>query len=183
MALTYTPPPQNTIMPDFALKTVTGENWSTQSLAQYPAKVIGFICNHCPYVQAIEGRLIQLAKDLKLINVPFVGICANDPGEYPEDAPSELLKRWQTMKYGFTYLIDEKQEVARAFGAVCTPDFFVYNQENKLIYRGRLDNSWKDEAKVTRKDLRLAVDAILKGAKNIPEQSPSMGCSIKWRKN
>lgn len=181
MALTYTPHAKNEIMPHFNLKTVTGENWTSQSISQSPAKVIAFICNHCPYVKAIENRLIKLAKRLKSVNVPFIGVCANDPTEYPDDSPAELLKRWQKMQYDFTYLIDETQAVAKAFGAVCTPDFFVYNQENKLIYRGRLDDSWKDETKVKSEDLRLAVDAILSGATNIAEQSPSMGCSIKWR--
>lgn len=185
MALTYTPQIKNETMPQFSLKTVTGENWSSKSSPQFTsrpkAKVIAFICNHCPYVKAIENRLIKLAHHLKLINVPFIGICSNDPTEYPEDSPSELLKRWQEKQYAFTYLIDETQQVAKAFGAVCTPDFFVYNNEDILIYRGRLDDSWKDETKIKREELYLAVEAILKGADHIPEQSPSMGCSIKWR--
>lgn len=181
MALLYTPEvPMGTSMPKFELKTVEGRNWSSDKISNTPSKVIVFMCNHCPYVKAIEERLIVLARELAAKNVPLVGICSNDPTEYPEDAPSELLKRWREREYGFEYLVDETQEVARTFGAVCTPDFFVYDGKNQLAYRGRLDDSWKDPNKVTRRELKLAVEKILAG-KPIDVQSPSMGCSIKWR--
>lgn len=183
MALMYTPQLQKSKMPSFDLKSVDGKSWSSQTITSAPAKVIVFMCNHCPYVKAIEDRLIALGHWLKTKKVPMVGICANDPSEYPEDSPKELLKRWQDKEYSFTYLVDESQDVARAFGAVCTPDFFVYDQNNTLVYRGRLDDSWKDATKVTRQELREAVEVMLSGANSIADQSPSMGCSIKWKEN
>jgi hypothetical protein len=181
MALTYTPAAQRESLPEFTLKTVEGLSWSSDSIRKADAKLFVFICNHCPYVKAIESRLIDLGYWLKTKNVPMVAICSNDPTEYPEDRPDELLKSYREKKYSFTYLVDETQQVARAFGAVCTPDFFLYDKHNHLVYRGRLDDSWKDANKVTRHELREAVEAILKGVQSIPSQSPSMGCSIKWR--
>ncbi len=181
MALLYTPDvAMGTPMPTFQLKTVDGRDFSSSQINSAPAKVIVFMCNHCPYVKAIESRLIALGRDLDLLKVPLIGICSNDPSEYPEDAPAELLKRWREREYSFEYLIDETQDVAQTFGAVCTPDFFVYDRANRLAYRGRLDDSWKDASKVTRRELKLAVEKILKG-EPVPEQSPSMGCSIKWK--
>lgn len=181
MALTYTPQPEHgTPMPEFSLPAVTGEAFDSKTIRAAPAKVVAFICGHCPYVQAIENRLINLAAKLKSLDVPFVGICSNDPAEYPEDAPDALLKRWKGKGYQFPYLIDTEQSVARSFGAVCTPDFFVYDKNNRLVYRGRLDDSWKDAARVTREELFEAVQGALNGG-TLAEQIPSMGCSIKWR--
>ncbi len=181
MSLLYTPEVAlGAEMPKFKLKTVDERNWSSDQIAKAPAKVIVFMCNHCPYVKAVESRIITLARALAVQGVPLVGICSNDPTDYPEDAPAELLKRWREREYGFDYLIDDTQDVARAFGAVCTPDFFAYDKQNRLSYRGRLDDSWKDPSKVKRNELKVAVDKILKG-ESIAEQSPSMGCSIKWR--
>jgi peroxiredoxin len=182
MALLYTPLNSNlTKMPDFRLPTVDGANWDSKSISKAPAKVLVFMCNHCPYVKAIENRLIHLAADLKSLNVPFIGICSNDPSEYPEDAPTELLKRWQEKNYSFPYLIDESQQVAKLFGAVCTPDFFVFNSDNNLVYRGRLDDSWKNPQNVTREELKIAVLQILENNTAPVNQTPSMGCSIKWK--
>jgi peroxiredoxin len=189
MALTYTPSHElGARLPEFELKTVEGQNWSSTEIVQAPAKVIVFMCNHCPYVKAIEGRLISLGRDLKKLEVPLIGICSNDPSEYPEDGPEQLLLRWREKKYEFTYLVDETQAVARSFGAVCTPDFFVYDGHNRLTYRGRLDDSWRDESKVTRRELKLAVEKILSEKQSSTqiikiEQVPSMGCSIKWKHN
>jgi hypothetical protein len=181
MALTYTPKLSSQKMPSFRASTVTGETWTSDALLSAPAKVIVFICNHCPYVKAIESRLIRLARALQAQSVPLIGICSNDPEEYPEDQPQELLKRWREQEYGFTYLVDTDQSIAKAFGAVCTPDFFVYDKDDQLAYRGRLDDSWKDESKVTREELKQAVEAVLQGRKIAEPQSPSMGCSIKWK--
>jgi peroxiredoxin len=183
MALTYTPAVElGSSMPSFALSTVEGKSWSSKTIESAPARVVIFMCNHCPYVKAIEKRLIKLAKDLAAVNVPVVGICSNDPTEHPEDAPKELLKTWREKNYGFTYLVDESQAVARAFGAVCTPDFFVYDKEGRLAYRGRLDDSWRDEHKVSREELKMAVkDIIERGQTDAHRQTPSMGCSIKWK--
>ncbi|OFZ14874.1 MAG: hypothetical protein A2Z20_04610 [Bdellovibrionales bacterium RBG_16_40_8] len=182
MALTYTPQTDTSHkLPDFTLKTVEGKNWSSQTIKLAPAKVIVFMCNHCPYVKAIESRLIKLADYCQTNGVTFVGICSNDSKDYPEDEPKELLKTWREGKYNFIYLIDIDQTVAKTFGAVCTPDFFVYDKSNSLVYRGRLDDSWRDESKVTREELKEAIDAILRDIPLSREVSPSMGCSIKWK--
>ncbi len=183
MALTYTPALTPTSkLPEFTLPTVEGLSWSSQSVQDAPAKVFVFMCNHCPYVKAIESRLIALALELKEIHVPFVGICSNDPTDYPEDQPDQLYKSWKTKNYGFPYLIDSEQNVARSFGAVCTPDIFVYDKNNSLAYRGRLDDSWKDASRVSRRELKDAVVKIVRGESLLAhEQTPSMGCSIKWK--
>jgi hypothetical protein len=141
-----------------------------------------FICNHCPYVKAIEDRLITLAREIKSFGGQVVGICSNDGVNYPEDSFANLKKRWTEKSYGFPYLHDETQSVAKSFGAVCTPDFFVFNKDRKLRYRGRLDDSWKEPQKVTRQELLLATKSIAQtGELSISfDQTPSMGCSIKW---
>lgn len=183
MALTYTPESEmGTQMPQFKIPAVTGEHWSSDQILAKPAKVIVFMCNHCPYVKAIENRLIELAAELKSHNIPFIGICSNDPTEYPEDSAQELLARWREKHYNFPYLVDLDQSVARTFGAVCTPDFFVYDSNNRLAYRGRLDDSWKDESKVKNQELKNATLKIAKGEKLSEPQIPSMGCSIKWKR-
>ena len=147
------------------------------------ALVVMFICNHCPYVQAVEDRLIALAREYGPRGVRFVGICANDATDYPDDAPARLLARWREKGFGFPYGIDESQEVARAFGAVCTPEFFVYDAARRLAYHGRLDDIWHDPRKVTRRELAAALDAAARRRAPAPEQqTPSMGCSIKWRR-
>lgn len=182
MALTYTPPAEEKFqLPSFQLPHVLGNTWKSDSIMTAPAKVVVFMCNHCPYVKAIESRLISLAAELQKKGVPLVGICSNDPTDYPEDKPEELKKTWLNKKYEFVYLIDENQTVAKAFDAVCTPDFFVFDKKNNLAYRGRLDDSWKNPAQVTREELKIAVQSILENKKIPFEVSPSMGCSIKWR--
>ncbi len=183
MALLYTPEAeQGSLIPDFKLPSVDGKTYSVADFKGQKALVIMFICNHCPYVQAVEDRILALAKEYSNRQVSFVGICANDPHDYPEDSPAELKKRWNEKNYGFPYLIDEDQSVARAFGAVCTPDIFVYDQNRKLAYRGRLDDSWKNPSLVKRRELNEALAAIVSGGTVNPQQNPSMGCSIKWKK-
>jgi peroxiredoxin len=170
--------------PDFALPTVDGTQRKSYALRDFDgsaALVVMFICNHCPYVQAVEDRLIRLAHDLTPRGVAFVGVCSNDAATYPDDAVDKLAERWRSKGYGFPYLHDEEQTVARAFGAVCTPDVFVYDADRRLAYRGRIDDSWKDESKVTRRELAAALDALLAGQRPAAEQRPSMGCSIKWK--
>ena len=141
-----------------------------------------FICNHCPYVQAIEDRIIQLQRDYAHASVQLLGICSNDPTDYPDDTPANLRKRCQEKDYRFPYLVDETQAVARAYGAVCTPDIFVFDEKRRLAYHGQLDNNWKDASKVTRHDLREAIGALLQDQPVSRDQTPSMGCSIKWKK-
>ncbi len=181
MALMYSPAGElGSPCPDFSLKNVEGKSVTLADFAKCEALVVMFICNHCPYVKAIEDRLIALAHDYQPRNVGVVGICSNNPADYPEDQPQELLKRWKEKNYDFPYLIDDTQEAARAFAAVCTPDLYVYDQSKTLRYRGRLDDSWKNPATVQRQELREALDSILAGNMKIPVQNPSMGCSIKW---
>ncbi len=178
MSLTYTPLEDlGSALPEFELTAVDGSHFSTHTVSK--VLVVLFICNHCPYVQAIEQRLIRLVKQLP--QAQFLGICSNDPSEYPEDSPKELYQRWKDLNYGFPYLIDERQEVAKKMGAVCTPDIFVYDQNKVLKYRGRFDDSWKDEKKVQKSELKLAIEAILAHQNPMPPQRPSMGCSIKWK--
>jgi peroxiredoxin len=173
-----TPPPQlGTECPRFRLPAVDGKTYALEDFAGTPVLCVMFICNHCPYVKAVEDRLIALARELGPRGVQLVAICANDAEGYPDDAFDKLRERWQEKGYGFPYLHDESQSVARAFGAVCTPDIFVYDSARRLAYRGRIDDAWKDESKVTRREL----DALLAGGKPEEKQRPSMGCSIKWR--
>jgi peroxiredoxin len=182
MALTYTPGDElGAKMPEFDLTSVFGEKFSSHSMTKASVKVVVFICAHCPYVQSIESRLVELGRKIEKIGGQMVAICSNDPTEYPEDSKDQLAIRAKHHRYSFPYLVDETQEVARAFGAVCTPDFFVYDINGSLTYRGRLDDSWKDATKVKREELWMAAQKIAKGEKISPEQSPSMGCSIKWR--
>ena len=171
--------------PDFSLPGVDSKIHRLKDYHNSNALVIMFICNHCPYVKAIEDRLIQLSFDLQALKVPVIGICSNDPTEYPEDSFEQMTQRAREKNYPFPYLQDLDQSVAKAYGAVCTPDFFVYNQDMKLKYRGRLDDSWKDPSLVQSRELFEAVKALLAGQTQSPylqKQTPSMGCSIKWKK-
>ena len=126
-------------------------------------------------------RLIHLGHELHVLGVPLIGICSNDSAEYPEDGFLQLKKRAEEKKYSFVYLHDESQAVAQKFGAVCTPDFFVYDASGKLAYRGRLDDNWKNPQHVTKHELSTAVHELLAGQPVAHEQIPSMGCSIKWK--
>lgn len=169
-------------LPAFSLRNVDGKRYVNDDFKDAKVLVVLFICNHCPYVKAVEDRIIALARDYQDKGAQVVGICSNDPTDYPDDAPPKLLARWREKKYGFPYLVDESQDVARAFGAVCTPDIYVYGPDRTLGYRGRIDNSPQDPAKATRHDLREAIDALLAGRRPGVEQVASMGCSIKWKK-
>jgi len=171
-----------TPIPSFELESVDGTTYRVKDFEAARVLVVLFICNHCPYARAVEGRIIALARDYRGKGAQVVGICSNDPTDYPDDAPPRLLERWRRKNYGFPYLVDWTQDVARAFGAVCTPDIFVYDAERKLAYRGRIDDNWQDASKVTRHDLRDAIEALLAGGRPSAEQVPSMGCSIKWSK-
>jgi peroxiredoxin len=182
LALTYTPDAGlGTACPDFALPSVTGEKFKLSDFDTKKALVVMFICGHCPYVKAIEDRLAALFREFENQGAAFVGICSNDAGENAEDQPHELLQRWRAKNLGFPYLIDESQSVAKAFGAVCTPDLYVYDRDRILRYRGRLDDSWRKPEKVQRRELAEALMAILSGRPVQTLQNPSMGCSIKWK--
>ncbi len=180
MALTYTPATdQSMTLPTFTLPTVDGKKFSTVELKDQTPVCVMFIYNHCPYVKAVEDRLLALGREFS--NVNWLAICSNDPADYPEDRPEELLKRWQEKKYPFPYLIDADQSVAKMFQAVCTPDIFLFDKNKKLFYRGRIDDSWRDPSKVTRQELREAIELAVRGEPSPPDQLPSMGCSIKWK--
>ena len=182
MALTYTPAGSlGSPCPDFKLPSVDGKTYALENFRNAKALVVMFICNHCPYVRAIEDRLIALAHEYSKKDVAFVAICSNDPTDYPEDAPAELRKRWQEKNYAMPYLIDESQSVAKAFGAVCTPDLYVFDSGLRLAYRGRLDDSWKDPLKVKSPELKSAIEQLLQDKPVNSLQNPSMGCSIKWK--
>jgi len=168
--------------PNFSLPSVDGKTYSLSSFNESRVLVVLFICNHCPYVQAIEDRLIALQREFKNQSVQLVGICSNDSTDYPDDSPANLLKRWRDKDYQFPYLIDETQQAAKAFAAVCTPDLYVFDQNRKLAYRGRLDDNWQFAEQVTRRDLAEAIKALLAGISPDSAQVPSMGCSIKWKK-
>jgi peroxiredoxin len=167
--------------PDFRLPSVDGATVARDDFRDKPALVVMFICNHCPYVQAVEDRYIALAREYGPKGVQFVGICSNDPTNYPEDAPAKLLERSRRKGYGFPYLVDASQDVARAFDAVCTPDIYVYDRERRLAYHGRIDDNWQNPAKVTRRELATALDALLAGKQPPTQQHHSIGCSIKWK--
>jgi peroxiredoxin len=176
------PLPLLTKCPDFSLPSVTDAMvYTLRDFSQSKALLIAFICNHCPYVRAIEDRLLALKHRYAVKDFAMVGICANDSENYPSDSVLELKKRWQEKKYGFPYLIDKDQTVARAFGAVCTPDLFLFDHARQLFYHGQLDDNWQYEAKVIKQDLKEAIDAILNDNPPPKDQKPSIGCSIKWR--
>jgi peroxiredoxin len=170
------------LAPAFDLPSVDGKQFKLKDFKDAKVLVVMFICNHCPYVQAVEERILQLHRDYQGKGVQWVGICSNDSNNYPDDSPKNLLKRWKEKEYGFPYLIDETQEVAKAYGAVCTPDIFVYEKNRQLVYRGRIDDNWQDPSKVTRREIRGALDALLQGKQPSEPQNPSLGCSIKWKK-
>ncbi len=167
---------------DFSLRGVDGQNYSLADFQNKKALVILFICSHCPYVQAVEERILQLHRDYASKGVQLIGICSNDSIEYPEDSAQNLKKRWKEKNYDFPYLVDETQDTARAYGAVCTPDIYVFDHDRKLVYHGRIDDNWQEPSQVTRRELAEALDQILNGSKPSEKQQPSMGCSIKWKK-
>ena len=184
MTLTYSPKDSElgSPAPDFSLPGVDGRKWSLADFRGKKALVVAFICNHCPYVQAVRGRINALARDYALRGVALVGINPNDASRYPDDSFEAMQAVARESGFVFPYLFDESQTVARDYGAVCTPDFFVYGSDLRLAYRGRLDDSWKDEKAVTRRELALALDGILTGeTPSATSQVPAMGCSIKWR--
>lgn len=178
MALTETPAANlKSICPDFNLPSTAGSMISREHFKNAKATLVMFICNHCPYVKAIETRLIDLANDYLPRNVSIVAISSNDAERYPEDS----FEKMKLKNYPFPYLYDESQATAEIFGAVCTPDFFLYNDKMELTYRGRLDDSWKDGSQVRSRELRAAIEALLQDMVPSLQQKPSMGCSIKWK--
>ena len=185
MVLTHTPVCEfGAKAPDFSLAGTDGATWTLQDCKGPSGLLVMFICNHCPYVKAINHKLVRDARELKAIGVNCVAIMPNDTGSYPQDSLENMRKVAQEQAYPFPYLIDETQDVARAYGAVCTPDFFGYNAKLELQYRGRMDASGagKDVGKV-RRELFLAMSQVAETGRGPEQQIPSMGCSIKWREH
>jgi peroxiredoxin len=169
---------------DFNLPDTDDKYWSLQDCRGEKGTLIMFICNHCPYVKAVQERLVRDTRELLEHGIKSVAIMSNDPAEYPEDSPENMKKIAKKFNYPFPYLIDETQEIAKAYGAICTPDFFGYNADLKLQYRGRLDASRMDPAPPNaRRDLFEAMKQIAETGQGPKDQIASMGCSIKWRKN
>ena len=168
---------------DFILPGIDGRNWSLQQCMGEKGLLIMFICNHCPYVKAVQERIVRDTRELKVLGVGSVAIMSNDPAEYPEDSFENMKLLAKQLDFNFPYLFDETQQVARQYDAVCTPDFFGYNADFELQYRGRLDASKKETAPDnTRRELFEAMKLIAETGHGPQEQIPGMGCSIKWKK-
>jgi peroxiredoxin len=166
---------------DFSLIGVDGKNWSLSNCNGENGLLVMFICNHCPYVKAIHERLVRDTLELKTFGINSVAIMSNDPNDYPADSFENMKKIANEWQLPFPYLIDETQQVAKTYGAICTPDFFGYNKNLELQYRGRLDASGKEAATVgSKRELFEAMKQISETGKGPKEQLPSMGCSIKW---
>ena len=167
---------------DFSLPGVDGKVWTLDNCKGEHGLLVMFICNHCPYVQAIRERIVRDARDLQGHGISSVAIMSNDPIEYPEDSFESMRRVAEEFAFPFPYLLDESQEVAKQYGAVCTPDFFGYNADLTLQYRGRLDASRKAAAPAgVRRDLFEAMVQVARTGEGPADQIPSMGCSIKWR--
>ena len=182
MAVTSTMISLGTPAPDFSLPDVASEKTVSLSDLTGNGLLVMFICNHCPYVRHLQQGLVDLGRDYEDKSLDIVGIASNDPMMYPEDAPDRLAETAQRLGYRFPVLFDETQDVARAYSAVCTPDFFLFDRDHLLVYRGQFDSSRPgNDQPVTGADLRSAIDSLLEGRPIDAEQRPSMGCSIKWR--
>ncbi|MEH2022603.1 thioredoxin family protein [Nostoc sp.] len=184
MALTTsTMLPLGTKAPDFNLpEVVSGKATSLSTFADKKALLVMFICRHCPFVKHIQKELVQLGKDYFTSDLAIVGISANDAKNYPDDAPESLQAFATEQGLNFTLCYDESQETAKAYTAACTPDFFVFDGDRQLVYRGQLDDSRPSNDKpVTGGDLRAAIEAVLAGQPVTSEQKPSVGCNIKWK--
>jgi peroxiredoxin len=167
---------------DFSLLGIDNKIWTLEDCRGENGLLIMFICNHCPYVKAIMDRLVRDTNALKQLGINTVAIMSNDPAEYPEDSFESMQNIAQQQQLSFPYLLDETQQVAQAFGAVCTPDFFGYNKDLQLQYRGRFDESKKlAAASDVRRDLFEAMKVVAETGRGPEQQIPSMGCSIKWR--
>ncbi len=172
-----------TIAPDFTLlNTVSGKKVSLNELISYKATVMMFICNHCPFVKHVNTELVRLANDYMPKGISFIGISSNDAVSHPEDGPEKMKMVAKNLGYPFPYLYDESQQVAKAYEVVCTPDFYIYDKNLKLVYHGQLDDSRpSNNIPLTGKDIRSALDDILQGKAIPDDQTPSVGCSIKWK--
>jgi peroxiredoxin len=171
-----------TLAPDFRLPDTNGTPVSLSDFAKSPVLLVVFMCNHCPFVKHIRAGLAQFARDYQPRGLAMFGINSNDVASYPDDTPAKMAEEVKAAGYTFPYLYDETQAVAKAYRAACTPDFFLYDRDRRLVYRGQFDDSRPSNGRpVTGTDLRAAVDALLTGRPVSAEQRPSIGCNIKWK--
>jgi peroxiredoxin len=175
--------PLGTVVPPFQLTDVTsGQVINLSTFRERKALLVMFICRHCPYVKHVQHQLAQIGLDYAEKSVGIVAISSNDADAYPDDSPDGLRRQAAELGFNFPYCYDETQQVARAFNAVCTPEFYVFDEKRELVYRGQLDESRRHTAiPITGSDVRAALDAVLAGGRVNPHQQPSIGCSIKWR--
>jgi peroxiredoxin len=174
--------PLGTLAPDFQLPDVFGETISLATMKGKQGLLVMFICKHCPFVKHVEAQLAQIGKDYEDKNLGIVAISANDASNYPDDAPDQLQAMAKELGFTFPLCYDETQETAKAYTAACTPDFFLFDGNRSLVYRGQLDDSRPGNDKpVTGQDLRNAIDAVLAGQPVSDMQKPSIGCNIKWK--
>lgn len=174
--------PLGTPAPDFRLIDTEGRPVALADFQDAPALLVAFICNHCPYVKHVQREFAELAQEYQDKGVAVVGISANDADAYPDDRPEKLAEQKALVGFTFPYLYDATQQVAKAYQAACTPDFFVFDKDRKLAYRGQMDASRPgNDIPVTGADLRAALDAVLAGRPVAAEQRPSIGCNIKWK--
>lgn len=185
MALTYTPPGEmGSTATDFHLPGTDGNLYSLKDFEDRKGLLVIFMCNHCPYVIAVQERINELAKKYQPLGIGVIGINSNDPVKYPDDSMEAMRARAKEQGYVFPYVQDLTQEVAKAYGAVCTPDPYLFENVGGrflLAYRGRIDDSWKEPGKVSKHELADAIDALLDDRPVSEDQKPSMGCSIKWK--
>lgn len=174
--------PLGTPAPDFRLPDTDGKMVARDDFTEAPALLVTFICNHCPFVKHIRAGLAQFARDYQVRGLAIVAISSNDVASYPDDSPAKMAKEKRAAGYTFPYLYDETQRVAKAYRAACTPDFFLFDRARRLVYRGQFDDSRPSNNRpVTGADLRAAVDALLAGKPVPSDQTPSIGCNIKWK--
>ncbi|WP_231930540.1 thioredoxin family protein [Botrimarina hoheduenensis] len=174
--------PLGTPAPDFSLVNVDGTTVSRDDFAGAPGLLVVFMCNHCPFVIHLADALSAFAAEYQPKGLAIVGISSNDVGGYPADSPEQMVAEAEARGYVFPYLYDETQQVAKAYRAACTPDFFLYDADQRLVYRGQFDSTRPDSGQQpTGADLRAACDAVLAGQPAPEKQLPSIGCNIKWR--
>lgn len=175
--------PLGTAAPDFRLPdVVSGDTISLATFADKKALLVMFICRHCPFVVHVKHELVRLGKDYAGKSAGIVAICSNDADKYPDDAPASLKEMAAELGFRFPFCHDETQQVAKAYSAACTPDFLLFDEQRKLVYRGQLDGSRPgNSVPVTGSDLRAAIEAVLAGKVVNPNQTPSIGCNIKWK--
>ncbi len=184
MAIASVMLPLGTPAPAFALRdVVSGQHYSLGSFSGKAALLVMFICRHCPYVVHVEQEIAKIGRDYTDRGLGIIGISSNDPVQYPDDAPPRLKEMAERLGFTFPFCFDETQDVAMAYGAACTPDFYLFDRERWLVYRGQLDDSRPGSNKpVTGRDLRAAIDAVLAGKPVDGNQKASVGCSIKWKR-